>query len=324
MAVRKAERLVNLIAYLLEANEPATSQKIRDTIPGYSRESWEAFQRMFERDKEELREMGIPLELGPTDVWETEEGYRIPKDKYYLGDVGLTEDEVAALWVAAGLLRLPDPGAARIALLKLGADIPADRSRSQLGWLAADLGMSVAGLSRAFRAVTERKRVTFRYPREGASRARTLAPYGLVHRRGIWYLVGLEEQSGEVRTFRLDRVAGEIRLVDPSHVEPEFEVPEGYRPSSALEAPPFLKGEPVVRARVRFDASLAWRVERESPWLSLEWRDDGAAEAEMDVVEPSGFISWVLWFGEAAEVVSPPELRRTVRARLEEICGGDD
>ncbi|MGH2687534.1 MAG: helix-turn-helix transcriptional regulator, partial [Actinomycetota bacterium] len=115
--MRKAERLLNLVAMLLETSRPVTAQQIRETIPGYDQGNWETFKRMFERDKDELREMGIPLELVATDAWEVEEGYRIPKDRYYLPELRLEEDEMAALVLAAGLVRMQDPEAARTALL---------------------------------------------------------------------------------------------------------------------------------------------------------------------------------------------------------------
>jgi predicted DNA-binding transcriptional regulator YafY len=321
VTVRKAERLLNLIAYLLETSRPVTPHQIQETIPGYDEKSWQAFQRMFERDKEELREMGIPVELAPTDVWESEEGYRIPKERYYLKQLDLAEDEIAVLFMAAGLLRLPDPGAARAALLKLTGDVPPEAARTSLSWLAADLGLSAEGLPRAFQAVSDRKRLKFSYPsRDGKPAQRTVDPFGLVHRRGAWYLVGRDHRTDDVKSFRLDRMVGEVYLVDPSLPGPEFEVPEGFRPEAALEAPPFVQGEPKISARIRFDAATAWRVERESPWLDLRFFEDSSAEADVEVTEPSGFISWILWFGEGAELIEPAELRHELLRRLEEIC----
>lgn len=319
---RKAERLLNLTAYLLESSRPVTPRQIQQTVPGYS-ESWNAFKRTFERDKQDLRETGVPIELAPTGPMEEEEGYQIPKERYYLPELELADDEVAALWLAAGLLRLPDPGSARAALLRLTGAAPAEGDRANLSWLVADLGLAEPALPRAFHAVAERKRVTFPYPskKTGGSAERTLDPYGLVHRKGAWYLVGRDHDSDEVRSFRLDRMLGELRLVDPSASADQYEIPDGFRPEAALEAPPFVQGEASIVARVRFDASTAWRVERGFPWVELDWRDDSAAEADIDVTEKSGFISWVLMFGDGAEVLSPPELRAGIRSRLEELCG---
>lgn len=320
MTVSKAERLLNLIALLLETRRPLSAQEIRDTVPGYGQQQWEAFKRMFERDKEELREMGIPVELRPTDAWESEEGYRIPKERYYLPDLQLSEEEVAALSLAAGLLRMHDPGAVRAALLKLAGDVQMPAEISPPPWLGVDLGLAVPGLSRAFAAVAERRRISFTYRTREVERARTMDPYGLVHRRGEWYVVGRDHASGEVRSFRLDRIAGGLHLVDPSGPGSEFDVPEGFRPQAALEAPPFTQGEAVTTARVRFAPSTAWWVEREAPWLRLEWAADGTAEADIEVTQVSGFLGWVLWFGEGAELLGPQELREQLRSRLEESC----
>lgn len=322
MSVRKAERLINLLVLLLESPRPVTAHEIRETIPGYGQEQWESFKRMFERDKEELREMGIPVERGATDVWELEEGYRVPKERYYLPDLELEDDEVAALWLAAGIVKLQDPWAARSALLKLGADIPPGPDDQLPARVRLDAGLAVPGLEEAFAAVADRKRVTFSYRRRDGVRARAVDPYGLVHRRGSWYLVGHDQKSDAVRSFRLDRVVGEIRQLDPTGPGPEFQVPEGFHPQAALEAPPFVQGEEILaRARVRFDASTAWLLEATAPWLHLEWSDDGSAVAETTVTEVSGFISWVLWYGEGADLLSPEDLRVALRARLEDICG---
>ncbi len=321
MTVRKAERLLNLIVLLLETPRPLTPREIHGTVPGYGQQEWHTFKRMFERDKEELREMGIPLELQPTDAWDLEEGYRIPKERYYLPDVDLSSEEAAALWLGAGMLRLRNPADARSALLKLGGDLPPADAAAP-AWLVADLALTLPGLPTAFEAVAERKRLTFHYRGREQARPRTVEPYGLVHRRGAWYLVGRDDRSRQVRSFRLDRVAGELHFSEPSRPGPEFEPPEGFRPEAALVAPPFVAAEGTgTRAEVRFDASTAWWVERGEPWLKLRRLENGAAEAEVDVVDRSGFVRWVLAYGDGAEILGPPELRVEVRRRLEELCG---
>jgi proteasome accessory factor B len=329
--VRKAERLLNLIAFLLETDRPITVQQIQDTVPGYAGLGRDAFRRMFERDKDALREVGIPLERARFAVQgEPEEGYRIPKERYYLPDLDLAPEELAALWLAAGLVRLQDPGAARTALLKLAGELPPDVERARLSWLSADLGLAVAGLPRAFEAVADRKTVTFDYRGRSGRQTRRLDPYGLVHRKGTWYLVGRDHDRQENRSFRLDRVEGEIRFASPS-TGADFDPPEGFRPEQALELPPFVgKDEvpgrdgagPTAGALVSFDASTAWWVERTHPWLSLSWADDGRASARVPVSEPSGFISWLLSLGEGAELIEPPELRQEVLDRLERVCAG--
>jgi len=305
---------------LLETSQPVTAEQIHRTIPGYGQDSWDTFKRMFERDKEELREMGIPVELSSVDTWDTEQGYRIPKDRYYLPDLDLAPDEVAALWLAAGLLRMSDPGPARTALMKLTEGAPPP-TEGNLSWLTADLGLTAPNLTVALDSVAARKKVTFAYRSKDAVRSRLVEPYGLTQRRGKWYLVGHDENSDEIRSFRLDRVEGTIRLTHPSRPGPEFEIPEGFTLQGYMERPPFVQGAVPEKATVRFDPSTAWWVERSSPWLRLEHHDDLSATAVVEVTDDSGFISWLLGFGEGAEVLQPQRLRDLTRKRLEEICG---
>src|ERR671918_633130 len=95
------ERLVNLVALLLEARRPLTFEEIRADLPAYQQEDKATAKRQFERDKDTLRAIGIPVEVAPTDVWEVEEGYRIPRERYELPEVEFTAEEAAALFVAA-------------------------------------------------------------------------------------------------------------------------------------------------------------------------------------------------------------------------------
>lgn len=320
MPVRKSERLLNLIVMLLETAQPVTAEQIHRTIPGYGQDSWDTFKRMFERDKEELREMGIPVELTAVDAWDNEQGYRIPKDRYYLPDLHLEPDELAALWLAAGLLRMSDPGPARSALMKLTEGAPPE-TEGNLSWLTADMGLAAPNLSTALESVAERKRVTFPYRSKEATRSRTVDPFGLTHRRGKWYLVGRDEGSDEIRSFRLDRVEGSIRATHPSRPGPEFEIPEDFNLQGYMERPPFMQGSLPDKARVRFDPSTCWWVERSSPWLRLEPDGELGATAVVEVTDDSGFVSWLLGFGEGAEVLEPQRLRDLARRRLEEIRG---
>src|ERR1700754_4532998 len=88
-AARRAERLVNLVICLLSTRQFLTAERIRDAVPGYeasdgSKATDEAFKRMFERDKAELRDVGIPLETGRNSHFDTEDGYRIMQREYEL------------------------------------------------------------------------------------------------------------------------------------------------------------------------------------------------------------------------------------------------
>ena len=121
MSRRKTERLLGLVVCLLSSERYLTAIQIRDAVPGYP-ESFEAFKRMFERDKEELRELGIPLETGSNSALDEEPGYRIPRQAYELPEIRLEPDEAAVLSLAARVWRQAElAGAAAGALLKLRA-----------------------------------------------------------------------------------------------------------------------------------------------------------------------------------------------------------
>src|SRR4051812_46199334 len=95
------ERLLNLVAMLLEARRPLTFEQIRDALPAYAQDDVATAKRMFERDKDILRDNGIPIELAPLDAFDVEEGYVIPKDRYYLPEIEFTPQEISALFIAA-------------------------------------------------------------------------------------------------------------------------------------------------------------------------------------------------------------------------------
>ena len=124
MSARKTERLLNLVLCLLATRRYLSVGQIRSAVPGYGEGGAddEAFRRMFERDKEELRDLGIPLETGSHSVWDDDVGYRIARRNYELPDVHLEPDEAAALGLAARLWRSAGLAeATSSALLKLRA-----------------------------------------------------------------------------------------------------------------------------------------------------------------------------------------------------------
>src|SRR5256884_6903952 len=135
MSKRKTERLLSLVVCLLSSQRYLTATQIRAAVPGYP-DSFDAFKRMFERDKEELRELGIPLDMGSNGPLDEELGYRIPRQRYVLPDIRLEPDEAAVLALAARVWRRPGPaGAAAGAPLQLraagGASGQAGQPRSQ-------------------------------------------------------------------------------------------------------------------------------------------------------------------------------------------------
>ena len=294
----KLERLLNLTAALLETPKPLTASEIAQRVYGYPDEKT-AFRRTFERDKDDLREMGIPLvltELTGTDPPET--GYRIPKDQYYLRDPGLEPDELAALHLAASTVRLDGIEGAG-GLWKLGGR-PATPATTDVGPDVTPIPVDKR-LVVLWDAANERKPVTFAY--RGAER--TVDPYRLDFQRDHWYVSGYDHLRDDERNFRVDRIEGAVT----AGVRHAFERPSTGVPGARVE--PWQLGEgPPILARVLVDAPRgAIAVGEAGSDAVVEQRDDGSVVLEMSVTSLDGFRSFVLGFLEHAEVLAPPELR---------------
>lgn len=298
------ERVLNLLIYLLESPVPVTSNDVRNTVHGYADQSDEAFHRMFERDKQVLRRIGVPIRLESLDPWEMDEGYTVDPEEYAVGDPGLTKEERVALSVAARMVRLGGAEAGVAAVIKLGGL----EEGAGIEPLAADLGEGSDTLGELFGAIAERRKVEFSY----RGHDRPVEPYGIAHHRGHWYLVG--NSPGGERMYRVDRISG-LEVGDQKGV---FEKPENFDIKSAVVSQPWETGaDPVVTARVRFDESLAWWAARS---LGLD-EPRGELTTEVEVANREAFIGWVLSFGEAAEVLSPSDLRDAVAGRVEAALG---
>jgi proteasome accessory factor B len=300
------ERVINLLIYLLQSPEPVTAADIRHTVAGYGQDSDEAFHRMFERDKDLLKRMGVPLEMKALDTWEIDFGYTVDPAKYALPDPGLTEAERVALSVAARMVRLGGANAGLAGLLKLGGM----EREAGIEPLGADLGAEASLLGDLFLAVTERRKLGFTYAGEN----RQLEPFGMAHRRGHWYLVG-RTSSGE-RVFRIDRISD----LEVGREANAFERPKRFQVKKAMSTNPWEMGtEDVVTASVRFDETLAWWAART---LDLQPPAEGPLETELSVANRDAFIGWILGFGPDAEVLGPPELREAVLDRVEAAAKG--
>lgn len=295
------ERLLNLLAFLLTSSRPVSADEIRHRVAGYGGSSDDAFRRMFERDKSTLRRIGIPLELSEGNGWGIDAGYVIDPDAYRLPDPGLSDEERAALSLAARVVRLGGSPAAPEALLKLGGPGPGEGSEP----LGADLGAAADRLGDLFAAVSERRVVTFSY----RDRDRVLEPYGLAHRRGHWYLVG--STGEETRVFRVDRMT-DVQLGE----EPDaFTRPSDFDLRAEIDAHPWEAGtDEGIVAEVEFEPELAWWAART---LRVE-HDEGPLTVSLPIANVDAFIGWILSFDDAAVVKGPPELRRQIMERIEE------
>jgi proteasome accessory factor B len=302
----RLERLINLTAALLDAERPLTADELHVRLPGYA-DSEVAFRRAFERDKDVLREMGVPLVLEAIDPVSQPglEGYRIPKDEYYLQDPGLEPDELAALHLAASAVELEGAGGVE-ALWKLGGWVAEGGPPPAMAALPG-----VAHLSAAFAAISRRQPVTFTYRGE----ERRVDPWRLAFRNGHWYLLGRDHDRDGERNFRLDRVDSEIV---PDESSPPFDAPGETR---APSAPWQMGDEDPVRARLLVDADHAgWAVGQVGPDAVESRADDGSVVLGVTVTNRGAFRSFALGFLDHAEVLDPPDLRADLIAWLEQLC----
>lgn len=306
MALAKIERLITLMNALLGAPRPVTAGELRRRVPGYPDDD-NSFKRAFERDKEELRDMGVPLLVEPVPGTDPPIlGYRIRPRDYELRDPGLEPDELEALNLAAAVIG-SDGGMGQRALYKLGgvatgrepaAEIPADPD-----------------LVAAFTGVAERRPLGFAY--HGVDR--TVNPYRLEFLRGRWYLNGYDHVRNEERWYRMSRVEGGVALVGPAGW---FERPVEAVPGLQLE--PWVLGgdtDPVT-AEVWFDPSVASSVRPELGDATVVRDGADGLVVSLVVTNREGFRSWLLSFLDRAEVVSPPELRDHVVSWLTEVASG--
>lgn len=300
------ERLINLMAFLADSGRPVTAREVRRTVHGYGQASDHAFRRMFERDKDTLRRLGVPLEMRATDVWEVEKGYVIPDEAYRTIDPKLTEEERTALGLAVHMVQTGDGPSGSDALLKLGGA----RFVEGAAPVGADLAPGGGQLGAVFEAVIERRRLRFTY----RGRRRTVEPYGMRHFRGRWYFAGAEEgrPEEEPRTYRLDRAAG-LAHAGPAGA---FERPRGFAARDILSSLPWETGDELT-ARVRCAPDAAWWAEFRFPGArAVEQDAEGWTVLDIPYWTEEAFIPQILVFDDAAEVLAPPGLRRALIDRV--------
>jgi proteasome accessory factor B len=313
----RTERLVNLVICLLSTRRFLTAAQIAATVPGYEHDpddakDHEAFQRKFERDKAELRDLGVPLETGTASIFDTEPGYRIARREYALPDIPLQPDEAAAvgiaarLWQHAGLAAAASSGLAK--LRAAGIDVDPH----------ATLGVEpVVTVDPAFEpltaAVRRRQAVTFDYrvPEADAPSTRRLQPWGVVCWRGRWYVVGHDLGREAPRCFRMSRIVGPVRRIgrpgayEPPEVDLISYVARWYGP---VERP--------GRATVLLRPGKAAGIRR---WAEEVTPGEDGDRATVTYSDAEGLAHWLVGYGADVLVLDPPEVRDHVVARLSEI-----
>jgi predicted DNA-binding transcriptional regulator YafY len=312
----RVERLTNLLALLLETPRALSLLEIVGEMDGQYAGNAVAQRASFERDKSALREIGVPIEtVVRTGADAGTTAYRIDRDRYELRGLDLEPDETRALQMAFAAVRSGS-----------GAGITAgEEALWKLGGERVDAGLAVTAhvpelpsLPLLRDATARRAVVGFRYH----GRQRRVDPYGLLLRNGFWYVVGRDHGHDEQRTYRVDRIEGDVAIVGDDHA---FDRPAGFDPHAAFpsEAKHFGIGvadEQTVTARVRISKDRAVIVERELGSDRVVRRGKrGWIDIAVPFSNPAAFGTWVLGLVDHAEVLSPPAARAAIRDRLQAI-----
>jgi proteasome accessory factor B len=314
MSRRKTERLLGLVVCLLSARRYLTADQIRDAVPGYPA-SFEAFKRMFERDKDELRELGIPLEIG-MNPGDEEAGYRISRQAYELPDIRLEPDEAAILNLAARVWRRAElSGAAEGALLKLRAAGIDAEDITQPG-IEPRLQTPEPAFRPLYEAVRDRRPVSFSYLAAGrsTSQIRHLEPWGVVNRRGRWYVVGQDTDRQDQRVFRLSRIDGPVSFTGAPAtvtVPHETDVRAAVRDWDSQHPTPRTC---VIRVRAGAGHGLRRYALGVTPAAEPGWD-----LVELNYADTGWWSEHLASFGADAVVVEPADLRDAVIGRLKGV-----
>jgi len=303
---------------LLATRRYLTAAQIAATVPGYEHDTsdpreHEAFQRKFERDKAELRDLGVPLETGTTSVFDSEPGYRIARRDYALPDVRLEPDETAAVGIAARLWQHAGMAAAASSgLLKLraaGVDVDVSATLGVEPLVTADPAFEP--LQSAAR-VRQEVRFDYRTPEDDVAHSRRLQPWGVVSWRGRWYVVGWDLDRQATRSFRMSRVVGRVTPVG---------APGAFTPPDDLDLFGHVSkwSTPVEhpnRATVLLRPGRAAGVRRRGE--SVVPGPDGD-RVELRYSDPDSFARWLVGYGADVVVLEPDEVRKAIVARLRDV-----
>ncbi|CAL9383569.1 hypothetical protein SUDANB121_01119 [Nocardiopsis dassonvillei] len=320
MSRRKTERQLNLVICLLSTRRHLTAQEIRRTVYGYAEaESEQAFKRMFERDKRELRDSGIPIQVGTGDAISGEEGYRISRADYELPEIELLPDEAVVLGLAARAWRHASLGeAAANALFKLrSAGVPVDTEAAP--GLTPAMRTDEPAFGPVWQAVRDRRPIAFDYrkPGQSAPERREIEPWGIVNLRGHWYVVGHDRRRDARRVFRLGRIRGEVEVLRGG---PDVVVPEGVDLRSVAAGH---RAEPEATATVRVRPDTAHALRRGALRAvpgEREGADGGWDVLTVPYVDVPDLVEHVASYGANAVIVEPAEARAAVVEHLSAIA----
>jgi proteasome accessory factor B len=317
--VNPEDRLFHLILALMATSQGLTKEQILTTVRGYREDTdagmaRESIERRFERDKDSLRELGIPLEalIPPEEDGNNKSTlYRIPKGDYDLPeDVVFSSRDVALLNLAAAVWRegslSRDAKTAQIKLASLGALV----DETLLGF-APILSTREPALATLREAIDKSVQVSFSYLKPGETTAitRTISPWALVNHEGRWHVMGHDSQSNQERTFLLRRI---VSTVSPLGSTPAIPGPAGIADRALRELHDlYEKNTATLQVKPGTDAasSLRARAGTKSVGGSLV----------VHFTDADVFANELTSWGSDVVVLDPPELRHQVIANLEAL-----
>ncbi len=314
-ATNRTERLLNLVIALAATSRWLTKEQIRRAVPQYERcESDEAFDRMFERDKEDLRELGVPLVTGSHDpLFDDEPGYRIDRGRYELPAIDLTAEELAVLGLASRVWQQASlAGPAARAMVKLRSLGVSEDCETLVG-IEPRVRAAEPAFEPLYAATRDGAPVAFRYRKPGdtAAAERRVEPWALTARGGWWYLVGHDRGRAAPRAFKLSRIEGGIRRVGAAGtVVP----PRDLDPAAMVRPERTERDDRPARLRLRAGRGTALRL-REGARLVTD--EEGWSLIEIPIGDVAQLAHQLAGHGPDVLVESPPELRERVLGLLQ-------
>lgn len=306
---RKSERLVNLTIALLATKRFITKSEIFRTVEGYEGEP-DARERMFERDKDELRNLGIEIEVGSFDpLFEDEPGYRILTDKYAIQLKDLTPLEYSLLLTAAELWRDDALSEHSLgALIKLKA-LGISTDYDSLPHIEPIHFQAPIHIGEIVEAISDRKVLIFNYlSLDAIAEEREIEPYGLTSQNGLWYLAGRDLSRDALRIFRLDRMATQPIAKGRAR---SYEIPDGFSISSLLKDE---ANRPLARIKVRAGKAHSLRAN------AIEFIPGGTwDEIALPYNSIDSLVASALWHGDDLRILEPQEAVDLIKESLKKL-----
>jgi proteasome accessory factor BC len=315
----KLIRQLSLVAFLMAERRPLTARDVKGNVEGYSEMSDEAFARRFYSDRAELTALGVPLN-SQRDEFTGEELYTLRSEHYFLSELDLADDELAALQTALytleGKFAYAEP--LRLALQNLALGRPGFRhaptdTAERVRVTAPDYSPELAArLSKLEAAISKQRTIQFRYwsPSRDKETERRLNPYALRLDEGVWYVVGHDLDRDATRTFRISRVRSDIRFA--TRRERDFRQPEEFDVEAHRIPAPWQIGAATGTARIEVQGDTAWWVHR--TLAAAGTVEDGVFETGYASLGP--LVSWILRQNGRAIPLEPAELRDEVADAL--------